>query len=259
MDIEGWLRGPGLERYADAFRANDVGLDVLAELTDADLRELGVSLGDRRRLLKAARPLHGQDPDRVPPPGLAPASADEPVPTAAAAPERRQLTVMFVDLVGPRRWAPGSTPRRCATSSWPTRTRSSGRWALRGAGRQADGRRRALLLRLAPRLRGRGRARRPRRPRRRARLPRPEELTVSLAARVVGGEGHTSIAQTRSSDLERVALSKGSAPRASGAKRIGHRKGRLGPSAPIPCIRYVSRPNLSTEQRGLAEPKGGPP
>jgi hypothetical protein len=91
------------------------------------------------------------------------------------------------------------------------------------------------------------------------RLPRPEELTVSLAARVVGGEGHTSIAQTRSSDLECVALSKGSAPRASGAKRIGHRKGRLGPSAPIPCIRYVSRPNLSTEQRGLAEPKGGPP
>jgi hypothetical protein len=66
VDIEGWLRGPGLERYADAFRANDVGLDVLAELTDADLTELGVSLGDRRRLLKAARPLHGQDPDRVP-------------------------------------------------------------------------------------------------------------------------------------------------------------------------------------------------
>ena len=53
MDIEGWLRGLGLERYVERFRANDIGLDVLGELTDADLATLGVSLGDRKRLLRA--------------------------------------------------------------------------------------------------------------------------------------------------------------------------------------------------------------
>ena len=100
MDIGNWLRGLGLERYAGAFRDGDIGVDVLPDLSDADLKELGVSLGDRRRLLKAARSLHGHDPGRVPPSGFAPKSADEPVATAVTAPERRQLTVMFVDLVG---------------------------------------------------------------------------------------------------------------------------------------------------------------
>ncbi|MFZ1429566.1 MAG: SAM domain-containing protein, partial [Geminicoccaceae bacterium] len=60
MEIGDWLRGLGLGRYADAFRAGDVGLDVLPSLTDADLRELGVSLGNRRRLRKAALALKGQ-------------------------------------------------------------------------------------------------------------------------------------------------------------------------------------------------------
>ncbi len=55
MDIGDWLRDLGLERYADAFRGSDIGLDVLPDLTDADLKELGVSLGDRKRLLRAAR------------------------------------------------------------------------------------------------------------------------------------------------------------------------------------------------------------
>jgi SAM domain (Sterile alpha motif) len=100
VDIGNWLRGLGLERYAGAFRDGDIGVDVLPDLSDADLKELGVSLGDRRRLLKAARSLHGHDPGRVPPSGFAPKSADEPVATAVTAPERRQLTVMFVDLVG---------------------------------------------------------------------------------------------------------------------------------------------------------------
>ena len=45
------LTSLGLEKYADAFERNDVGLDVLAELTDADLKKLGLSLGHRRRLL----------------------------------------------------------------------------------------------------------------------------------------------------------------------------------------------------------------
>ena len=53
MDIEAWLRGLGLERHAELFRANDLGLDVLPDLTDADLAVLGLSLGDRKRLLRA--------------------------------------------------------------------------------------------------------------------------------------------------------------------------------------------------------------
>jgi hypothetical protein len=47
VDIEGWLRDLGLQQYADAFRANDIGVDVVAELTDADLKELG-DLGRHR-------------------------------------------------------------------------------------------------------------------------------------------------------------------------------------------------------------------
>ena len=49
-----WLEAHGLARYAEPFAAQDIGLDVLPELTEADLKELGVaSLGDRKRLLKA--------------------------------------------------------------------------------------------------------------------------------------------------------------------------------------------------------------
>src|SRR5215467_9206087 len=54
MDVAEWLRGLGLERYAPAFRANDIDEEVLRRLTGEDLRELGVtSIGHRRRLLDA--------------------------------------------------------------------------------------------------------------------------------------------------------------------------------------------------------------
>ena len=53
-DIRTWLAGQGLAKYSEAFASNDIDLDVLPELTDADLKDLGVaSLGDRKRLLKA--------------------------------------------------------------------------------------------------------------------------------------------------------------------------------------------------------------
>jgi class 3 adenylate cyclase len=108
-----WLRGLGLGRYEAAFRDNDIGADVLHDLTAADLREIGVaSVGDRRRLLSAIAALRG--PSHTPgdePPPPPPAQA---APTATAPPgdagsdwgadgqgaERRQLTVMFCDLVG---------------------------------------------------------------------------------------------------------------------------------------------------------------
>jgi class 3 adenylate cyclase len=91
MDIGGWLRGLGLERYEQAFRENEIDLRVLPELTADDLKELGVAaIGHRRLLLKAAGAGRAAAEDV---PAASPASA-----TAEA--ERRQLTVMFCDLVG---------------------------------------------------------------------------------------------------------------------------------------------------------------
>ena len=52
-DLRDWLRKNNFEQYADAFEANDIGLDILPELSERDLEQLGVSLGNRRRLLKA--------------------------------------------------------------------------------------------------------------------------------------------------------------------------------------------------------------
>ena len=51
--MQQWLDQRGLGKYAQSFAENDVALDVLPDLTDADLRELGVSLGDRKRLMNA--------------------------------------------------------------------------------------------------------------------------------------------------------------------------------------------------------------
>ena len=54
MSVKAWLHGLGLGRYEQAFRDNDIGVDLLPTLTEADLRELGVvSLGHRKQLLAA--------------------------------------------------------------------------------------------------------------------------------------------------------------------------------------------------------------
>jgi hypothetical protein len=85
-----WLRGLGLEQYEPAFRANDVDAQVLLRLTAEDLISIGVtSVGHRRRLLDAILALGAERPAASPP--------DAPVRAGA---ERRQLTVVFSDLVG---------------------------------------------------------------------------------------------------------------------------------------------------------------
>ena len=53
MNVRVWLRGLGLGRYEEKFQDNKIGPDVLADLTDGDLQELGVPIGDRRRMLRA--------------------------------------------------------------------------------------------------------------------------------------------------------------------------------------------------------------
>ena len=53
MDVGGWLRSLGLSQYETLFRQNDIDAEVLNELTEGDLEKFGVSLGHRKRLLKA--------------------------------------------------------------------------------------------------------------------------------------------------------------------------------------------------------------
>ena len=92
MDIDGWLRGIGLEQYAQTFRDNAIDADVLRDLTDDHLRELGLPLGARLKLLRAVATLGTSEQ---------PPASPEITPTAPRTDaERRQLTVMFVDLVG---------------------------------------------------------------------------------------------------------------------------------------------------------------
>ena len=98
MDIAAWLRGLGLEQYAAAFRDNDVDGEVLPELTAEDLISIGVtSVGHRRKLLSAIAALGAAA--SAPALTATPASVPPPAPVPAQA-ERRQLTVMFCDLVG---------------------------------------------------------------------------------------------------------------------------------------------------------------
>ena len=99
MDVGDWLRSLGLGQYETAFRENEIDGDVLPTLTAEDLKELGVvALGHRRKLLTAIAELSGSTTtlptSAIPPPAKSRASSS----TEGA--ERRQLTVMFCDLVG---------------------------------------------------------------------------------------------------------------------------------------------------------------
>jgi class 3 adenylate cyclase len=102
VDVGAWLRNLGLERYEAAFRENDVSEEDLPHLTAEDLQGLGVvTIGHRRRLLVAIAKLQN---DSAPSQAAEP-SGDHPASTPAedvvsSGGERRQLTVMFCDLVG---------------------------------------------------------------------------------------------------------------------------------------------------------------
>jgi class 3 adenylate cyclase len=96
MNIEGWLRSLGLEQYEAAFRENKIDREVLPQLTAEDLKDIGVTIvGDRRKMLTAIAELSASSTTVA---AAQPPPASAPVPAAVA--ERRQLTVMFCDLVG---------------------------------------------------------------------------------------------------------------------------------------------------------------
>jgi hypothetical protein len=93
-DIAPWLARLGLDKYIDAFTANEVDLDALRHLSEDDLKELGLPLGPRRKIMAAIASIEHEA--KLPPPSVAIHESARPSRDA----ERRQLTVMFVDLVG---------------------------------------------------------------------------------------------------------------------------------------------------------------
>ena len=93
QQIADWLEKLGMSEYAQRFAENDIDVSVLPHLTDQDLKEIGVSLGHRRKMLAAIGELGGAPTHR-----LSRLSPTEPKPQDTA--ERRQVTVMFSDLVG---------------------------------------------------------------------------------------------------------------------------------------------------------------
>ncbi|HEY1884516.1 MAG TPA: adenylate/guanylate cyclase domain-containing protein, partial [Roseiarcus sp.] len=106
MDVGEWLRGLGLERYETVFREHAIDMDVLPDLTDGELAQIGVPLGDRKRLLKAIASLSKTEPsssskEGAPPPEANLPATPNPTPLAAGRDtERRPVAVMFCDLVG---------------------------------------------------------------------------------------------------------------------------------------------------------------
>ena len=93
MDVGEWLRGLGLGQYEATLRDNEIDDAVLSDLTDGDLEKLGVPMGHRKRLLKAIVSLGSTET-------TAKRANPAPTPTSPDVAERRQLTVMFCDLVG---------------------------------------------------------------------------------------------------------------------------------------------------------------
>jgi class 3 adenylate cyclase len=109
QQIADWLEKLGMSEYAQRFAENDIDFTILSDLTDHDLEKIGVvSLGHRRKLLRAIAELNGRPTatsPSLPPLGVTPA----PIPASAPPPifasvettaERRQVTVVFSDLVG---------------------------------------------------------------------------------------------------------------------------------------------------------------
>src|SRR6201998_546521 len=91
QQIADWLEKLGMSEYVGRFAENRIDFSVLRDLTDQDLKDLGIVLGDRRKMLRAIRELDTAS-------HVAPATSIDSVPQDSA--ERRQVTAMFSDLVG---------------------------------------------------------------------------------------------------------------------------------------------------------------
>jgi class 3 adenylate cyclase len=92
-DLKQWLEELGLGKYLKAIEGHDVDLSVVPDLTEGDLEKIGLSLGHRRKFLAAAAKLRAEAPSLVEPMDHSPTQP-------RTATERRQVTVVFVDVVG---------------------------------------------------------------------------------------------------------------------------------------------------------------
>jgi class 3 adenylate cyclase len=98
QQIADWLKKLGMSEYAERFAESDIDIDVLSELTDHDFDRLGVSLGHRRKILRAIRELSASPIAASTERQASAPTVPEPAPKDTA--ERRQVTVMFSDMVG---------------------------------------------------------------------------------------------------------------------------------------------------------------
>jgi len=89
VDLRGWLEANGLSKYAESFAENEIDFDVLTQLTENDLDKLGLSVGARHRLALAIESLQGPE-----------SAYRKAHPSESGHAERRQLTVLFCDMVG---------------------------------------------------------------------------------------------------------------------------------------------------------------
>src|SRR5215510_99750 len=140
-EIRKWLETNGLGQYADAFEANDIDIDLLAQVDDQLLKDIGISsAGHRLRIRNAITKLGAHVQSET---------ADVPLMTAgAASAERRQVTVMFSDLVGSTALSARVDPEDLReVISAPEMRRRDGA-PLRWLRREVYGRRCARLLRL---------------------------------------------------------------------------------------------------------------
>ena len=107
-EIRPWLEQLGLGQYAGDFEAEEIELGDLSDLSEADLEALGLSMGPRKRLLRAIAALTGEPPGQTGAPGLTPSPKFAPAPLAekilkaraSIEGERKQVTVLFADVKG---------------------------------------------------------------------------------------------------------------------------------------------------------------
>ncbi|WP_287291917.1 adenylate/guanylate cyclase domain-containing protein [Mesorhizobium sp.] len=98
MNVAAWLRGVGLPQYEQAFQDNAIDMEILPQLTNEHLKELGLPLGHRLKLLKAIAEFRNST--TAPTSGSGSATNERSTLDAAPTGERRQVTVMFADLAG---------------------------------------------------------------------------------------------------------------------------------------------------------------
>src|SRR6266850_3616455 len=109
-EVKAWLDSIGLEQYAELFAENAIDAEILRELDDNDLKELDIPLGHRKKLLKAIADLNGAEHVFTVPKSVQATASAVASPTGDA--ERRQLTVMFCDLVGSTEFAQKLDPEQ---------------------------------------------------------------------------------------------------------------------------------------------------